>query len=379
MRVNCLISCSVLVLVLGCGGKQEGVEGDSDTDTSDTGEDTDTDGGGGVSDADFVGTISYATTMNGEVECSAVIDLEGMALQNSVCSDCDFVFSIESSIASDSSTADCSLEPLLSFVESNVYSDFTLGFATTRSHYGTDYNGALVVGHMWYGESGPYYELIAHDSHPYGAVDYDDDAIGWTYDYIDEYYTFGSVNYYGHADCDDYTFAGGQESFGGDYQGTSSLGCDELLLDVWTVDFDSGDGRSETSESDDGGVSEDGVLRISVDTVAADTAFDPWLGVYGANECLFAETDDNFVCTYEPLWGWLCPSVELYPQDGPYKIVVGGHGSCVGDAADYQITVDAPSDPNLTLMLDDTNRFEDYEAYERVHTIAGSGSIHAFQ
>jgi hypothetical protein len=82
--------------------------------------------------------------------------------------------------------------------------------------------------------------------------------------------------------------------------------------------------------------------------------------------------DDNLDCTFPPPTGYQCPSAELELLDGAYQIVVLAYGSCAGDTAAYQLIVDAPADPQLTLTYDDVDVLVT-ETY--VYAVEGSGTL----
>ena len=96
-----------------------------------------------------------------------------------------------------------------------------------------------------------------------------------------------------------------------------------------------------------------GGASLVVDTVAADTAFDPILqqltdvGVYDPN--LTDLADDTFDCTFAPL-DFQCPAGEL--AEGVYEVAVGTWGSCTGVTAGYTFFVEG--DATFLPVLDDT-------------------------
>ncbi len=114
------------------------------------------------------------------------------------------------------------------------------------------------------------------------------------------------------------------------------LPCDGSVIDIWTVTASSGDS-----------------ITARVDTVAADTAFDPAVGIFeGSLEepIAIAEGDDEFECTFPPL-DYMCPEASGTAEvGGTILIVVNNLGSCVGAIGEYvvEVTVDgAPTTPSL--------------------------------
>jgi len=107
-------------------------------------------------------------------------------------------------------------------------------------------------------------------------------------------------------------------------------------MDVWQVTGEAG-----------------GELQISVDTVSADTAFDPWLFVVEPDGCTTAFADDNFDCTYPPP-EYSCPAAAVSTEAGTYQIgVMAYNGSCAGGSAEYELSINADWDVELTNIADD--------------------------
>lgn len=100
-----------------------------------------------------------------------------------------------------------------------------------------------------------------------------------------------------------------------------------------------------------------GSLRVSVDTVAPDTTFDPAVSVWRvgswddglggvALEAMLASADDEFTCTFPPPQ-YACPQlVQSIPsQDEDLAVIVAVLGNCAGADAAYELTVELDGEP----------------------------------
>ena len=80
-------------------------------------------------------------------------------------------------------------------------------------------------------------------------------------------------------------------------------------------------------------------VSVTVDTVAAETAFDPSFWVNGPDTCTLAWVDESFECAFPPPY-FSCPSGKFVaPQDGTYEVFVTGSGVCAGEVAAYTLDV----------------------------------------
>src|SRR5678816_4370216 len=102
-------------------------------------------------------------------------------------------------------------------------------------------------------------------------------------------------------------------------------------------------------------------ISISVDTVSSSTTFDPLITVTDSTTCQLAFVGDSFSCTEPPVSGVAsCPSYRLAATKGEqYFVLVASNGYCAGATGEYDLVLDAPSDPSLTLTDDDRARFVD--------------------
>jgi len=227
----------------------------------------------------------------------------------------------------------------------------------------------LVIGessYNYYGYSYTYEFFIGAGSYmsSYGYAYYNADRLWYTYSspyysYTSEGTTFSQVGNYLYLDMDrteaDYTWSQTYPTYGcyspeyaspiytsavGAYSGTSDSHCGYYAgtypyeYDVWSVTPSSGQ-----------------TVTVSVDTVADTTAFSPYMWILDEDECTLGWVSDSFDCSYAPSWG-SCPSMEFVADAETYKIIIGSFGSCAGTTADYEILVDADSDPTLTLVAD---------------------------
>jgi hypothetical protein len=110
--------------------------------------------------------------------------------------------------------------------------------------------------------------------------------------------------------------------------------------------------------------------------VSDDTAFDPYTWMNDASEaCLMAESDDSFECTYPPP-DYSCPSFTFESEGNAYDIVVASFGSCVDEeTGGYSISIDADSDPDLTLSADDAGIYENMALTPWTVSVSGTATM----
>ncbi len=148
------------------------------------------------------------------------------------------------------------------------------------------------------------------------------------------------------SDDDDATGADDDDTAGsgadvGSTDGLDDLGCDETNpVDVWTIEL-------AGSEA----------ITARVDTIAADTAFDPAIVIVDGvdlNNDQLDTNDEAFDCTWLPT-EFQCPEVSLMMGPGTFAVVVLSYGSCTGTIAEYQL--DVRSGPStvvpVTMVADD--------------------------
>lgn len=277
------------------------------------------------------GTVSYTYSENGATVCDAQSAFTGTPYTGA-CPGCDFAFSIDGEYTANNSTDDCYLWPTTTLVADENYTDLILaGGAKVKYEgwYGTyDLNNALMVGYSayFYGASypGPYWYPMAYDGAYYG---WDFTRSGpnlewgytaeYTYDatsFLEPYYKYCSYFYWSYA----------YESYAGAASGTGEVDCSGSQGDVWTFNAAAGE-----------------EVSITVDTVAAETAFDPAFIVNDPSGCSVMVADDNFDCTFPPPT-YACPATKFTVGDaGTYSVTVVGYGDCAGTKGAYKIQVEA--------------------------------------
>ena len=126
-------------------------------------------------------------------------------------------------------------------------------------------------------------------------------------------------------------------------------------MDVWTVNLEAG-------------VS----TLITIDTLHAETSFDPWFYITDADECIVAEGFDNFDCTASAVRENACPGVEFIPESTGVHYILAHADECTGDTATYQLGIDGPAEPALTLFADETDISMETEFQ---HTAIGTATV----
>ena len=340
------------------------------------------------------GSASYLLSSDGEPLCDGSITFEGTAYTGD-CSDCDFAFDVTAEVADAGTTPDCTVDTTELFWDlpllwrNSTYGEATrLLYWTTYepSYYyyyyydgyyedspglaeGGVYTGAFGYSNAWDGGYGGY-EIVAHDDSTDATVTVSGAALSWS--------AVRSVNgtqtLFGLDDwCDDYGYDYGDSGYGyGDDGGGSSGSALADTDSTETLPCTSGYGYGDSGygyddgygggETEPGGGSEspppeeDDVegplvdiwtfeaevgqqIWVTVDTIAADTAFDPQVYVTGPSECIVGSADDTFDCSYPPP-SYQCPSLSFTADEaGTYRVVVRSLGSCVSDEGAYAVDV----------------------------------------
>ncbi|MDP2310724.1 MAG: hypothetical protein Q8P18_32200 [Pseudomonadota bacterium] len=360
LSITTLSSLLLILPLLGCPTTDEKVDdtgpADADTDTdSDTDADTDADTDTDVTTPySFAGNVSVSTTRNGDVVCDLEATLTGTPYTGD-CEGCDFAVAIASEVTRDDGSADCtSTYSTYSFIEEGDYTDFVMAHAdeyVVYGYYGAYYlNDVFMSRYSYYGYDG-YYGLV---SYTYAGTPYGSGTFARTGDDV----TWGlsssgvSTYLYGYEYCYTAGESAATTSFGGE-SATSSIACDASTTDIWTF------------------VAGNGAVSVTVDTVSAETAFDPWMWINGSDECAVLLTDDNFDCTFPPPT-YMCPSAELedLTAGDTYEIVVASYGDCTAELVEYQLSVAGASD--VQLAMDDV-----VAGYEYSVEIVGTGTLTA--
>jgi hypothetical protein len=146
-------------------------------------------------------------------------------------------------------------------------------------------------------------------------------------------------------------------------------------VDVWTVELVAGES-----------------IFLSVDTVSEASSFDPYIYITDSETCMVGMTDDDFSCSDESAdegddpspepvdtgfdsgwWeGGYCPGTEyIASETGTHHIIVSGY-SCDSEVAEYEIGIDAGSDPMLTLLADDIDA---RSMTAQTHMVEGTATV----
>ncbi|MFZ5480253.1 MAG: hypothetical protein ACOZNI_26045 [Myxococcota bacterium] len=282
------------------------------------------DGSGSIAGDALDGTVTVNTTMDGATLCDLDATVTGTPYVGD-CTDCDFSFEVTSTITRDDGTEDCNPYPYWSFVEDETYFNLVMTHMATYDYYGYELTDVWRTGFSYYSPyygyyAGPYYTWSSYEYPGYGTypdtfgVNGDDIYWGVNTSFVDQdlsgYYSYCGYSYMYYA----YEAASGSG-------GTSTLDCEGTVVDTWT--FEGVDG---------------GTATITVDTVSADTAFDPVMIVADGDTCYIGYSDDAFDCTYPPPT-YACPGAELDTEAGTYTVLVWSFGDCAGESAEYKIDI----------------------------------------
>ncbi|MDP7113231.1 MAG: hypothetical protein QGH45_14755, partial [Myxococcota bacterium] len=263
------------------------------------------------------------------------------------CPECDFAFSIDASVVSDSGSPDCFLDPLLSYLPGGGHESLVLAHAPSfgvMEWYGMYYYGdALLTGYTVSGD-GPYWWVLSHENSTEGTYARAGNDIAWTWTYqawidVDPYYE----------DCGEVGSSDAETGFPGSSAVTGQLDCEGTVADAFQFSGVAGQ-----------------TVQLTVDTVAAETSFDPAFYVNGPDGCTVIEADDSFECTWPPP-AYSCPAAEIETVDGEYLVVVRSRGACAGAAAEYELRCEGA---DLAELADDVP-----VSAELVVVVAGAGVI----
>jgi len=307
------------------------------SDTADTQDTGDTDDTGSGAYTGFDGTIEYRSELDGSVLCDADIAFTGTPFTGD-CADCTFAFSLEGTITRDGSTSDCELNPLLSYVKTTGITDLSIVFwesFTYEGYYGTqtltnlwgagyavEYNGYSYSGTQYIGASGYGNEMtVSGSSVSWEVVSESTDDI-YEYPYGGECESAATV---------------GDDPAGPVTDGVSATGSLDTTLDltdVWEITVD---GTAD--------------LVVTVDTVAADTAFDSGITLHDDSTCLVTSADDTFDCSFP--YAYQCSGITIpAPTAGTWTVLVESY-SAAGDLAEYSLAASGAT--ALTLTGDDVD------------------------
>jgi hypothetical protein len=349
------------------GWKPDGIpDADADTDT-----DADADADGGPSTYlgwEVDGAVDYQSTLNGSTLCDALVGFAGPAYVGE-CDGCDFAFRVIGNIENaGDSTADCHLDPRLSFVADTTFDDFIISHADVRwvtNSTGLDYQiyNALSVGYSYYHPDygnfdGPYWFTAHHDEAEFdSSFSRDGNEVAWTFHVENVSATNegeAHVDTCGAELIDTSVAAAGGESV------EQTIPCDGIQVDIWEV---------TTSSSD--------AFTITVDTVADAPSFDPFIIVNNsATGCVDTYADDGFACTNPPPT-YECPAAEVTSGPATYEIIVGSLGDCSDEVVTYGLSI-ASEEEGLALVLIDDNaeRFINFSWQSNVTDTSACATIY---
>ncbi len=303
-----------------------------------------------AADGTLSGSVRYAESLDGELRCGVDFALAGTP-SSTACADCDFAFDVLSErVAEDGDTTLCYPPVQLTFEE--MASDgmrngvlqhlptFTTPSYTSTDGYGNDVTwGGYVYDDLWRSGfesysaaySGPYGEWpeyswgtwmspMAWEGSETGVTfSRDGDSLTWTWGTAYDSYVVNDVQ----LACEGtaVTVAPTPRRIGLEAV-TGTLPCAANSHDAWTFEAEAGD-----------------IVSISVDTVSAETTFDPMFWVNGPDTCTIAWLDDSYACTFPPP-SFSCPSGKFQAtESGTYEVFVATLSACAGETAAYTLDV----------------------------------------
>lgn len=277
------------------------------------------------------------------VLCDAELSVSGTALSG-YCDGCDFAFEMSGEVVEGGSEGGCVYFPQLHYTDDPFvvnptlvfFSEYTITYNGTSYTYTNDLRTGVAYDYTAYGPAyyypGPYYTFVAWDGSGRGRAEltsHDDGSQALAWEWYFTGYDIENVAYnYCNSYPENFDYAASLVEWEGG-KSRSALDCYGEHVDLWEVSLDAGD-----------------VFLATVDTVAADTAFDPYFYLNGPDSCTLGEADDSFPCTHPPL-DYACPTARFtVSEPGTYQLAVGSYGSCTGTEAEYSLQVGRlPADP----------------------------------
>lgn len=243
------------------------------------------------------GTVGYHTSRQDEALCDVDIHVVGTPSDYAGdCNDCDFVLDVEGTVTADDSNGDCALDPLYSFVPTEEVYDFRLFHQSfgVYSYYGYYYYyyyysyGGTEGAAMWLEytratTNGPEQATIvlADASDPdfmAGGSALSGNVLTWNW------FSSPAVTYYNYhylSACSGMKTWTSAEDPASTLSDTETLTIDGRTGDYWAIEV-----PVDAPE-----------LRVSVDTVAANTEFQPRLVLNGPDGCTWVVAQQNFPCS----------------------------------------------------------------------------------
>ncbi len=227
-------------------------------------------------------------------------------------------------------------------VDIKVYDPLQVGYSYTHPEYGSF--------------PGPYFTTLYHrDTTADASFTRDGDTIAWSI-----YQSTDTLSHDGEAYLDTCgaEISDSSEGAGGEDAGAeSTLPCDMTKVDIWEITTSGGD------------------MKLTVDTIAAETAFDPALVFNDSSGCVSLYADDGFACTFPPPT-YQCPAATLSGTSGTQQLVVFNIGDCAGDEGAYRLSAEGEGADTLTLVEDDADRYIDLVVNTSVIDISACGQIY---
>jgi hypothetical protein len=283
-------------------------------------------------------------------ECDSAWTLAGTPYTG-VCEGCDFAFAIESTrTRADGTSEDCDLHPLWTYDPGDTpWTELALAYASSyKGFYGDTYQDVLLT-HFRYETQAGWFGMLYTGAEG-GSATFSGDDLAWTRATTEDVdlYTGSGVGRDKLFDLVDISASG---FLAGGYSTDEDLGCGFGEVDVYTLDL-----------------AATGTVTISVDTVAADTAFDPGFVVVDPTGSVLGLADDSFDCTFPPT-DYQCPAASVTLPAGASTLLVYSFMECTGTASGYRVSVGGVD--TLPLAMDDAPIFE--LAGQLATTITGAG------
>ncbi len=376
LRMLLMLTLGVVpILLLGCPSgdddddsaagddDDDATPGDDDDAPADDDDDDDTIGDDDTADlpASVAATVEYTDSVDGEAACDLTVDIVG-SKYTGYCDGCDFSFETEATVVDDQSTDACDqVDYWTWYYDGGPYVPWLMihwnEYSSYYGSYSNVFRSGVAIDYTMYGGGyyvGPYFATLHYDGSS-GDTTFTrtGDDIAWTLNSTASVY-LGAYSY----DCGISEWSYAEYAYAGDFEITEDIACDAMSADVWT--FQAVEGAT---------------YSITVDTIAAGTAFDATFHMNDPDGCYLVTADDNFDCSFPPPT-YACPSYELTGATaGEYQIVVYENTydptECVdGTIGEYVIRVDAEEDPMLVLAQDDIATYA-----EKVTSVSLTGTI----
>ena len=320
------------------GDTDPDTDGDTDPDT-DGDTDPDTDPDTSVATSDLTGTHSYAATLTGtgpnnEVinsSCAAEFTVSGTEFVGD-CNGCDWAFELTATETSNDCDGELPLVYSLQPVGADNAAPVVVFWSTYISYYGS-YSDIFATGVFAEDAYGTFITAGTFVDYTIGGVNYGsgsfslvDTALDWNTAAENDETEFNYLN-------DDCVADALDSDLGATLAGTGlngTLPCDGDEFDVFEFEATAGT-----------------PVSISVDTVAAGSAFDSAVRITAPSGCEITISDDAFDCAFAPE-AYQCSGTNFTPNEtGTHRAIVQNFGSCIDSGAnavgDYVIVADGAS------------------------------------